>query len=105
AFALCLPSEASAEEVGGFDEERSAVAPEAGFEVTGELVDEVPVHVVVVADVERRARIRRPAEEELADVSRSDRAVVEPRAREGEARELVRGLHRDDVRVEGDAAR
>src|SRR5437588_8442314 len=63
-------SETAAEEVGGFDEEGSAVAPEAGFETARKRVDAVAVHIVVVADVEGRAGVRRPAEEELALVSR-----------------------------------
>src|SRR2546421_6201366 len=97
-------SETAADEVRGLDEEGSVVAPEAGFQLARKRVDEVSVQVVVVADVEGSARIRRPAEEELAEVVRGDRVVVNAPAREGEARELVCGLERVDVLVEGDAA-
>src|SRR5687767_3383954 len=101
-YCLLPHSEAAAEEVGGFDEEVARVAAEALFGLAREGVEVAAVEVVVVADVEGRAGVRRPAEEELPEVVRPERAVVEPRAREGVARELVGRLKAVDVRVEGD---
>src|SRR5262245_11440509 len=58
-------SKTAPDEVGHFDEECAAVAAEAGFELVGEGAVSVASQIVVVADVERRARIRRPSEQEL----------------------------------------
>src|SRR5918997_4407253 len=84
-----VAAEALAEEVGHLDEEGAAVAAEAGFERAVEGVEAVAVEVVVVAGVEGRPRIRRPAEEELAAHVRGERVVVYAGAGEKEARELV----------------
>src|SRR6185369_4050151 len=53
-------SDAAAEEVRRFDEEGAAVAPQARLVKAGVRVEAVIVNVVVIADVETGARIRRP---------------------------------------------
>ena len=60
-FFLLLP-DAVPDEVRHLDEEEAAVAAEARFEVAGERVDAVAIHVVVVAHVERGSGVRSPAE-------------------------------------------
>ena len=49
----------------------------------------VDVGVVVIADVEGRARIRRVAQEELAARPSRLRRVIDARTREEKARELI----------------
>lgn len=58
--------EALAEPVGHFDEDGAAVAAKAGFELRGERALSIVIYVVIVADIERRAGIRRPAKKKLA---------------------------------------
>src|SRR5438270_405271 len=59
----CLSfTDAVPDEVRHLDEEEAAVAAEARFEVAGERVDAVAIHVVVVAHVERGSGVRSPAE-------------------------------------------
>src|SRR5262249_29729385 len=93
-------SKTATDEVGHFDEERAAVAAEAGFELVGEGVVSVASQIVVVAGVERRARIRRPSEQELPAHLRAQCAVVNTRPSEEEAGELIARPPRIDVVVE-----
>src|SRR5262245_28622338 len=94
-------SKTAPDEVGHFDEECAAVAAEAGFELVGEGVVSVARQIVVVADVERRARIRRPSEQELPANVRSQSGVINSRPREEEPGELIGRSRRIDVVVEG----
>src|SRR5829696_9056798 len=105
--AYCFPllPDALADEVGHLDKEEAAVAAEAGLRLAREGVEAVAVHVVVVADVEARPGVRRPAQEELAARVPPERGVVDAPAGEDEARELVGAPQRVDVVVEGDEPR
>src|SRR5262245_66452670 len=96
-------SKTAPDQVRHFDEECAAVAPEAGFELVGERAVSVASQVVVVTGVERRARIRRPSEQELPAYVRAQCAVVNSRPREEEACELIGRPPRIDVVVEGHA--
>ena len=58
------------------------------------------VQIVVVTNVERRARARRPARKKLRAQSRVYGVVVKDRARECSAAELVRPAKRQNVYVE-----
>jgi len=62
---VSLATEALAEEVRHLDENRSAVAAEAGNNLSGEGVCFSVVEIVVVADVKGGAGTRRPASKEL----------------------------------------
>ena len=57
---------ALAKQVGHLDEEDSAVAPEAGLKRSGKRIEAVAIEIVVIADVESGAGIRRVAEQELS---------------------------------------
>jgi hypothetical protein len=63
---VSLLSEALAEQVRHLDEERAAVAAKARFDLAGERIKTVPVHVVVISQVKRGTGIRRPAKKKLA---------------------------------------
>src|SRR6266511_4347251 len=90
-------SKTAPDEVGHLDEECAAVAAEAGFELVGERAVSVASQVVVVAGVERRARIRRPSEQELPTDVRPQRGVINSPPREEEPGELIARPPRIDV--------
>src|SRR5205085_4350309 len=96
---VALFPEAAPDQVRHLDEEEATVAPEARLQMAGERVDAVAVHVVVVADVEGGAGVRRPPQEELRADVRAERRVVGAGARKQEARELVGAAQREDVVV------
>src|SRR6266571_7761907 len=60
-------------QVGHLDEEGAPVAAEAGFKLAAERTEAIASQVVVIADIERRAGIRRPAKKELSFVIRGQR--------------------------------
>ena len=60
-----LSAKALAEEVRHLDEESAAVTAEAGLQLAGEGAETIARQIVIVSDIEGRARIRRVAKEKL----------------------------------------
>ena len=96
----CSTTKAAPEEVGHLDEEGAAVATEARLQLSGEGIETVANQIVVVTNIERCARIRRPAQKELPSGSRRKRVIVDSSAKEDEARELIGCAKRIDVVIE-----
>ena len=82
------------------DEKRPAVATEPGDDLSGERMELVQVHVVVVTDIERRARAWCPTGEKLGTRALVQRVVIDNRARKRGLRELVGTAEGKDVDVE-----
>src|ERR1041384_8129551 len=97
--------EAFPQKIRSLDEERPSVAPEAGSHLAGEWVLETVIHIVVVADIERRAGARCPAKQQLAAQPLIECVVVKDRAGERGLGELIGAAQRPDVDVVSDAAR
>ena len=100
-----MVSEASADQVRHFYEDRARVATKAGHDLRGERVTAVVVQIVVVARVESRPRTRGPAKQCLRSQARVERVVVENQTRKGGFRKLVRAARCQDVDVVGDSTR
>ena len=64
----------------------------------------VVVHIVVVTNVERSTRTRRPPGKKLSAHSRIERVVIDDRAREVGFRELIRTAPSPDVDIKGGQA-
>ena len=96
----CSTTKAAPEEVGHLDEEGAAVATEARLQLSGEGIETVANQIVVVTNIERCARIRRPAQKELPSGSRRKRVIVDSSAKKDEARKLIRCAKRIDVVIE-----
>src|SRR5258708_17998383 len=88
----CL-SKALAEEIRHLDEEGAAIPAQARFELLGKGTKAAPVNVIVIANVQSGAWIRRPAKQELALDVRGNGIKVDPPAGKDEPRELIGGAH------------
>src|SRR5690349_2077220 len=97
---LLFSAEALANQVRHLDEERAAVATEAGLELSGERTEAVADESIVVSDIKRRAGIGCVAKEELSARVRRQRVVVQARAHEREPIKLIRAAKRVDVVLE-----
>src|SRR3954470_3840811 len=87
-----LTAEALAEQIGQLDEERAAVAAETRLELCGERIVPVVGEIVVIADVEGGAGVRRVAEQKLAAGICRQGVVIDTRARKNKSAELVGGV-------------
>ena len=92
--------ETLSEQIGSSYEERSAVAFEAVFELPGDRAEAPVVEIVVIPDVEGRARIWIPSKEELSSHVPPQRIVIDAGTDEREAGELIGRPHRKDVCIE-----
>src|SRR5262245_47942759 len=86
-----------AKEVGSLDEKGSTLQLEARFMMSGERAIAVVVESIVVADIESRAGIWRPAKEVLPVHIGVERGVIETRSHKEEAGELILGKPRVDI--------
>src|SRR5262245_412380 len=82
-------SKSPPKQVRHFDEKRPLVTAQTAFKLIRERAVAVVIQIIVVADIQRRARMRRPAQQELPSDARGQRVVISPRSRKGEAREIV----------------
>ena len=92
-------AKAAAKEIRHLDKERPAITVQPRFQLSGKWIESAPINVVVVANIESGARIRRPAKQELAFHIRSQRIKIDSSANKNEARELVGRLERHKVLV------
>ena len=65
-------AKALAEQIGHLDEEGAAVATKARLELARKRTETATSQIVVIADVERGARIRRPAKQKLSFIVRRE---------------------------------
>jgi phosphomannomutase len=85
-----------------FDEESPAVASEAGLELAREWIETVASEIAVVTHVESSSRVRRIAKHELTTCVGRQRVIVDARAQEKKAGELIGGTKRIDVILVGE---
>ena len=88
------------EEIGHFDEKRAAIAAKTGLELTTKRIEPMTIQIIVVSDVERRARIRCPAKKELTFDVRRNRIEVDATTRKNKTSELISWFHRNYIFVE-----
>ena len=70
------------------------------FKLSGERIKPASIYVVVISDIKRSARIRRPAKQELAFSIRRQRIEINSSANKNEACELVGRLEGQEVLIE-----
>ena|SRR5438132_1597434 len=98
-------AKAAAKEIRHLDEERPAITVQPRLQLSGKWIESAPINVVVVANIESGARIRRPAKQELAFHIRSQRIKIDSSANKNEARELVSRLECHEILIECHQAR
>lgn len=100
-----LAGKALPDQVRHLNEERSAIATEPWNNLLSERMQLAVVYVVVVADIKRSARTRRPTSEKLRARPLTERVVIDNHTSKRSLRKLVCAANVQDINIERHASR
>src|SRR5207248_10299942 len=78
---------------------------QTGFELIGKRIETTPINVIVVTNIQCRARIRYPTEQELSFSIRLQRIKINSSSHKNEARELISRFECHEILIECHQAR